>query len=173
MGKFAIFSLLAIGLLLFGCTQNAQAGNAPAVPSSADSNLGIPSDITSDAGLSDAAGALDNASAAAPTAQYALNPKLGKLLLDGQGMTLYFFTNDVNGTSTCYGKCATAWPPLTITGKPEASQDVLSHLGTVKRTDGSTQVTYDGKPLYYYAKDANPGDALGQGVNDAWFVVSG
>jgi len=188
MNKLAIFSLLAIGLLIFGCTQSPQQGAAPSAPSSAapaipstpskvspsaNSNLGIPSDITEDAGLGDAQSALDDASAIPPTAEYSLHVKFGKILLDGQGMTLYMFTKDANGTSACYGTCAAIWPPLTITGKPEAEADVLAHLGTTKRTGGSAQVTYDGKPLYYYAKDQKVGDALGQGVNDAWFVVSG
>lgn len=96
---------------------------------------------------------------------------LGTVLVDGEGMTLYLFTNDSPNTSVCEGDCLAAWPPLT--GEPEAGEGVdESLLATFERSDGSTQVSYNGWPLYYWAQDSEPGDATGQGVNDVWWVVS-
>ena len=101
------------------------------------------------------------------------NDELGSFLVDDKGMTLYLFTKDTPNTSNCYDKCATAWPPLLTNGNPVGGEGVdSSMLGTTTRTDGSVQVTYNGWPLYYYAKDKAPGDVVGQNVGDVWFVVS-
>ena len=98
---------------------------------------------------------------------------LGSFLVDDKGMTLYLFTKDTPNTTTCYDKCATAWPPLLTTGNPVAGEGVdASKFGTTKRTDGTDQVTYNGWPLYYYAKDKASGDVVGQNVGNVWFVVS-
>jgi predicted lipoprotein with Yx(FWY)xxD motif len=95
---------------------------------------------------------------------------LGTSLVDDAGMTLYLFTNDSPGTSTCEGGCLAAWPPLL--GQPQAGAGADdSLLGTLTRSDGTTQVTYNGWPLYYWAQDAAPGDTTGQGVNGVWWVV--
>jgi predicted lipoprotein with Yx(FWY)xxD motif len=99
--------------------------------------------------------------------------KLGSFLLDDKGMTLYLFTKDTPNTSNCYDKCATAWPPLLTTGAPMAGTGVdATKLGTTTRKDGSMQVTYNGWPLYYYVKDAKPGDVTGQDVGSVWYVIS-
>lgn len=101
------------------------------------------------------------------------NETLGSFLVDDKGMTLYLFTKDTPNTSNCYDKCATAWPPLLTTGNPVMGAGVDdSKLGTTTRKDGSTQVTYAGWPLYYYAKDTKAGDTTGQGVGSVWYVIS-
>jgi predicted lipoprotein with Yx(FWY)xxD motif len=101
------------------------------------------------------------------------NSDLGSFLVDDKGMSLYLYTKDTPDTSNCYDKCATAWPPLLTTGNPVAGTGVdTSKLGTTTRTDGTVQVTYNGWPLYYYAKDKAPGDVVGQKVGGVWFVVS-
>ena len=101
------------------------------------------------------------------------NDTLGSFLVDDKGMTLYLFTKDTPNTTVCYDKCATAWPPLLTTDAPAAGEGVdASKLGTTKRTDGTSQVTYNGWPLYYYVKDKAPGDVVGQDVGDVWYVVS-
>ncbi len=98
---------------------------------------------------------------------------LGSHLVDDKGMTLYLFTKDSPGTSTCYDKCAAAWPALLTTGSPQAASGVdSSKFGTTTRTDGTTQVTYNGWPLYYFAKDKQPGDTTGEGVGSVWFCIS-
>lgn len=99
------------------------------------------------------------------------HPEHGSILVDGDGMTLYVFTQDEEGESVCYDQCAEAWPPLTVDGEVNAPSELQESVGTTERDDGSTQVTYDGSPLYYYQGDEEPGDASGQGLNDAWFVV--
>lgn len=105
----------------------------------------------------------------------ASNPKLGTILVDGSGKTLYLFAADTGTTSTCYGQCATYWPPLLTNGAPQAGTGVnASLLGTTKRTDGTEEVTYAGHPLYFVVTDHNPGDATGQAVNNfggPWYVV--
>jgi predicted lipoprotein with Yx(FWY)xxD motif len=113
--------------------------------------------------------------ATAATVAVADNSKLGQVLVDGSGRTLYLFEADKATSSTCYGQCATYWPPLLTKGAPIAGTGVTaSLLGTTTRTDGTTEVTYGGHPLYYVVTDHNPGDATGQGVNNfgaAWDVV--
>jgi predicted lipoprotein with Yx(FWY)xxD motif len=102
--------------------------------------------------------------------------KLGRFLVDSQGRTLYLFEKDTSAASTCYSACASIWPPLTASAAPTAGAGVLaSKLGTTKRTDGQTEVTYNGHPLYYYAGDSGRGQTLGQGLNQfgaGWYVVA-
>lgn len=96
---------------------------------------------------------------------------LGPILTDGDGNTLYLFIPDAQGDPTCYDACEANWPPLV--GDATAGEGTDASLfGTATRTDGSTQVTYNGWPLYYFAADAAPGDTNGQGLNDVWFVLS-
>lgn len=99
------------------------------------------------------------------------NPTLGKIFTDGQGMTLYTFTKDTKGKSNCYEVCATNWPPLLVSGAPRIGSDLLtSKFGVITRTDGSQQLTFEGMPLYRWAKDVKPGDTNGQGFGGFWFV---
>ena len=98
---------------------------------------------------------------------------LGTVLVDGSGRTLYLFESDTGSTSTCTGTCAGTWPAMTTTGDPTAGMGAsASMLGTTTRDDGSTQVTYNGHPLYRFAGDQAPGDTNGQGVGGIWWVVS-
>ena len=104
------------------------------------------------------------------------NTKLGKIVVDGPARTLYLFEKDKSGKSACSGACAKAWPPLLTKGKPKAGTGAqASKLGTTKRADGTTQVTYGGHPLYTFAPDKNkPGSTKGQGVDGfgaEWYVV--
>src|SRR4029079_5049085 len=93
------------------------------------------------------------------------DPNLGEILVDGQGMTLYIFTKDTANVSNCYDNCAAAWPPLTVdSGQTATAEGIGGTLGTIQRTDGLTQVTYNTQPLYYWAKDQKPGDTTGQNV---------
>ena len=101
---------------------------------------------------------------------------LGTTLVDSQGRTLYLFTHDSGTTSTCGGPCAAAWPPLVATGAPTATSGAnAALLGTSKRADGTTQVTYNGHPLYRFIKDASRGQTNGQGVaafGGSWLAVT-
>src|SRR5205809_680280 len=92
----------------------------------------------------------------------ASNAKLGQILVDDKGMTLYLFVADTSTSSTCYSQCATFWPPLLTTGAPQAGAGAdQSKLGTTTRTDGKVEVTYAGHPLYYFLTDKAPGDTKG------------
>jgi predicted lipoprotein with Yx(FWY)xxD motif len=86
-----------------------------------------------------------------------------KLLTNANGLTLYWFAPDTSTKSACYGSCAAYWPP--VTGKPLAGPGVTGSLGTITRTDGTTQATYDGHPLYTYIGDHAPGAASGNNLN--------
>jgi predicted lipoprotein with Yx(FWY)xxD motif len=98
---------------------------------------------------------------------------LGQMLVDAQGHTLYVFETDTNGTSSCYGQCASMWPALTTDGSPTAGTGLMGGaLGTAARTDGSTQVTIDGHPLYTFSGDSAAGDTKGEGIGGVWFVAS-
>lgn len=98
---------------------------------------------------------------------------LGEIVVDAEGRTLYVFLADEGSESTCYDECEDSWPPLTVDGEPVAGEGVDDALlGTSERTDGSTQVTLDGHPLYLFGGDQAAGDVNGQGVGDVWFVVS-
>lgn len=103
----------------------------------------------------------------------ASNAKLGNILVDGKGMTVYTYDKDTAGTSTCTGPCAAIWPPVLTNGAPTGGTGVTaSNLGTITLPDGSTQVTYNSKPLYYYSKDMAAGDANGNGIGGVWHVVA-
>ena len=91
---------------------------------------------------------------------------LGPILVDGQGHTLYLFQKDSNGMSNCSGACARIWPPEVTKGSPKAAGGAsAAKLGTVKRGDGTMQVTYAGHPLYTYTADTGPGEAMGNGLD--------
>jgi predicted lipoprotein with Yx(FWY)xxD motif len=102
--------------------------------------------------------------------------RLGRILVDSRGITLYDFVADKRGRSSCYGACATYWPPLLTKRKPHAGIGVrASLLGTTKRKDGKLEVTYNHHPLYYFVGDRKPGRATGQGLNQfgaPWWALS-
>jgi predicted lipoprotein with Yx(FWY)xxD motif len=95
------------------------------------------------------------------------------VLTNSAGFTLYWFGRDTSTTSACSGSCATYWPP--VTGPVTAGPGVTGTLGTITRSDGTVQATYDGHPLYTYAGDSAPGQAKGNGLNGVWheMTVSG
>jgi len=100
--------------------------------------------------------------------------KLGTILVNAQGRSLYLFLKDKNGKSACSGACAKAWPPLMTTGKPKAAGGANAKLlGTTKRSNG-TQATYNGHPLYTFFQDTKAGQTKGQGSNffgALWYVM--
>ncbi len=96
--------------------------------------------------------------------------QFGPMLVDGEGNSLYLFTNDTGQESTCTDACAEAWPA--VTGQASVAGDADdSLLGTTERDDGEMQVTYAGHPVYYFAADQAPGDTNGQGVGGVWFLI--
>ncbi len=103
--------------------------------------------------------------------------KLGTILAAGpKKLTVYMFEGDKGASSSCSGACASVWPPVTSTGAATAAGVANSaDLGTITRADGTTQVTYKGHPLYFFARDKDSGDAYGEGVNGfgaSWYVIA-
>ena len=120
--------------------------------------------------------------AAAPAAAQAPGPtvtvktsRFGRILFDGRGYVLYAFTRDTAGRSKCSGACARAWPPYIVKSRPRAAAGVAAaRLATTRRANGSLQVTYAGRPLYYYVGDRKAGQILCQNVTEfggVWLVV--
>jgi predicted lipoprotein with Yx(FWY)xxD motif len=106
--------------------------------------------------------------AAAPTLRAETVGNLGMVLVDSNGMTLYFLKGETASNIQCTGTCATQWPPLTVASgvQPTVGDGVTGQVGTVQRSDGTLQVTYDGKPLYTFVGDSGSGQASGQGVSN-------
>jgi predicted lipoprotein with Yx(FWY)xxD motif len=104
-------------------------------------------------------------------------PKLGMVLVDSKGFVLYDFHKDKGTTSSCYGACEQGWPPLLTEGEPKPSNGAnASTLGTTERKDGTTQVTYNGHPLYTFAGDNKPGEANGNDISafgGEWYALKG
>jgi len=155
---------LAAGLLI--------TGTLAACGDDADATAG--STPTSAAATTDPSPSAPAAATPATTSSTVMTAEsdLGTILVDGEGMALYLFTKDTQGSgeSTCEGPCLEAWPPLV--GEPTAGAGVDdAKLGSIVRTDGTTQATYNGWPLYYWVEDTAPGDTKGQAVNDVWWVL--
>lgn len=157
----SIFSMMSLALLLTGCGTPA-ANQVPADNSKPAVTTPSSKQPT------------DNSKPSAPVkpdVMVANNQALGQILVDGQGMTLYIYTKDTKDTSACYNTCASNWPPLLAEDLPKVAGNlVASKFGVTTRDDGNQQVTFEGMPLYHWAKDAKPGDATGQEVGGVWFV---
>jgi len=109
----------------------------------------------------------------ASNVQIGFTEELGPYLTDADGRTVYLFTKDETaGESACYDDCATAWPPVPAADGMLLPPGTSGTLSAIDRTDGSQQMTYNDIPLYYYAKDDEPGDTYGQEVGDVWYVVT-
>jgi predicted lipoprotein with Yx(FWY)xxD motif len=158
--KFLLFSFTILTLIFSACA------SATPVPPAATSAPIVP--VT---------GASTSTPVAAPISEPVVvnvgqNASLGSFLVDTKGITLYIFANDTANVSNCSGTCVTNWPPLLTKGTPVAGTGLAdSLLGTITRSDGSLQVTYNSMPLYYFAGDKAAGDIKGQGVKNIWFVI--
>ncbi|MFN7990754.1 MAG: hypothetical protein U0R44_01210 [Candidatus Micrarchaeia archaeon] len=95
---------------------------------------------------------------------------LGEILTDGNGYTLYVFTADSAGKSSCFGTCEKNWPPLVVTGDIVVPK-LPGNMGAFARDNKTIQASYNGMPLYYYAGDSKPGDTNGQGIGGKWFAA--
>ena len=108
------------------------------------------------------------------TVDLGFNSSIGFYLTNGTGFTLYMFKVDKpnNGTSACNGSCANNWPPFFASSTKVPPGLNASSFGTITRTDGSKQVTYNGLPLYHFHSDKQPGSALGQGIGSVWYAYT-
>ena len=140
----AALSLIALALIVAGCGGSSSSSSSASQPASNSAS----------------------SSGSATTVSASESPELGMVLVDSEGFTVYTFAKDKGVTSSCYGACAEAWPPVIASGKPVAGEGATSsELGTTKRKDGTVQVTYAGHPLYTFVEDKKPGEANGNGVS--------
>jgi predicted lipoprotein with Yx(FWY)xxD motif len=109
--------------------------------------------------------------AADPTVKVATKEGVGSYLVDGAGKTLYWFTKDSPGKSTCEGPCLANWPAFAAASIVVPAGLKAEDFGSITRADGAAQTTFRGYPLYYWKGDAAAGATTGQGVNGVWFVV--
>ena len=161
--KATVFLGLA-ALLVAGCASKKSSSSS--TPTAAASTAAAPA----------SAAASGSGAAAAPAGPATVSAQMGALgnyLTDGSGKSLYLYTPDTSSTSTCYGQCIAFWPALLTTGAPKAGTGATAGmLGTSPRTDGTTQVTYNGHPLYYLKGDKAAGDTSGQGKAGTWYLVT-
>jgi predicted lipoprotein with Yx(FWY)xxD motif len=152
-------SAFALAALLSGCgggaTTTTPTSAAPATSAPAESSTSAPASMSA-AGLSVA------------------DSKAGQIVVADKGLSVYYFTKDTkdSGTSACTGECLVAWPPVTTTTATPTVNGVTGKVGTIQTADGKMQVTINGMPIYYYAKDQAAGDITGQGVGGVWYLVA-
>ncbi len=157
-------ALLVVGLLV-------------AVPACGDSTTGTstarPKATTTVAASTDASTTTQPAGTAGGDATVRLvDSPYGKILTDGDGVTLYLFTKDSGTVSACNGGCLNAWPPVVASDTPTAGAGLHTEdLGSITREDGTKQVTFHGHPVYTYGGDSGPGEFTGQGSGGSWFVI--
>ncbi|MBF4597688.1 hypothetical protein ITJ50_11890 [Curtobacterium sp. VKM Ac-2889] len=145
---------LALSLGLAGCST---AGSA------------APSPSPSPAAQGDAPATTDSSPSVDATVA---STTLGKVVVDGKGMTAYYFDADIKDSGTCTGACAAAWPAIEAsTTKPKVS-GITGTVGTIKGVDGGRQITIDGRPIYTFVGDKKAGDVTGQGDKGVWYVVN-
>jgi len=150
---------IAVAAVLAGCGSSSKSSSTPATSSNTPAT---PASTPS-------------APTATPVVLTTKHLKVGTVLAAGpKKMTVYLFEADKAGKSACSGRCASVWPP--VTGSASVKGGAMSaNLGTVKRPDGTTQITYKGHPLYYFVKDGDDGDAYGQGSKSfgaEWYVLA-
>ena len=191
-----LFALLAAGTIVLaacGSDNSSSSSNAPAAaattaaaaaPTTAAAASAAPATTAASSATTDDDSSYGNAYATPTTAAASggaaatgaasvtlADSKLGKIVVDANGMTLYAFLKDTGGTPACSGACANAWPPAAATGTPTAGTGITGSLTAVARPDGSMQLKLGDWPLYRFAGDAAAGDANGQGSNGVWYVV--
>jgi len=170
--RLMVAPMFGLAMLLAACSAGAgSATKAPAAAAPAATPAAVVAAATTAAegGYSKGGGATSGAAAVALA-----TTGLGSVLADGAGKTLYVFTPDGTGASTCYDKCASAWPPLLSDAAPTLGTGLdAEDFAMAARTDGTKQLTFYGHPLYYFAGDQTAGDTKGQGVGEKWYVVDG
>jgi len=166
--------LTAAALIAAGCGSSGSGSSSPTTSGAASSGAAAGSYGYGGAKTAPPATA-PAASSGRATVRTATTP-LGTILVDDSGRTLYLFERDTGTTSTCDGACASDWPPLTTDGRAAAGGDARAALlGTTRRADGTTEVTYAGHPLYHYAGDSGPGETNGQELDlygAEWYVLA-
>jgi predicted lipoprotein with Yx(FWY)xxD motif len=163
--------------LIAGCgSSSSNSSSAPAGTSSAPAATSSTPAATSGSTTSSSTTASSGGAATIGTKKAKVGDGKQTILESGpKELTVYQFDADKGSTSSCYGACAKYWPPVLTTGKPSADGGANSSmLGTTKRKDGTLQVTYNGRPLYYFLKDKDDEDTYGEGLKNfgaGWYVM--
>jgi predicted lipoprotein with Yx(FWY)xxD motif len=163
---------LVAALLVAGACSSG--GGASSAPTAAATQAAPPTTAASSAPSEAASAGPSAAAGGALTLTVATSATAGKYLAGADGKTLYVFSPDTPNKSACNGSCATNWPPLTVAagGSVPTATGATGTLATFARDDGTMQVSYNGKPLYYFANDKAAGDTNGQGVAGKWTVAA-
>jgi predicted lipoprotein with Yx(FWY)xxD motif len=151
---------LSLVLLLAACSSGS--GSTPSEDASTPSAAATESSTPSTAA--------ESQPATGEAAVLVADSDFGQILTDADGNTIYFFANDEEGVSNCTDDCLANWPPVEASGTPTAGDGVSAELGTIDRDDGTTQLTVNGFPAYYFAGDQAAGETNGQGVSEVWWV---
>ncbi|HET9203928.1 MAG TPA: hypothetical protein VFP67_12410 [Acidimicrobiia bacterium] len=172
--KRTSLALLVAGLLLIAaCGTDGEEGTSDTTLAGTDAPTTSAAAATTTAAAEEtttSAAAEATTSAAMAEGIHTADTDLGAILVDGEGFTLYLFTNDTEGTSNCNEGCIENWPA--VPGDTTVGADLDASLfSTITRADGSEQLAVNGMPLYRYTPDEAPGDINGQGVGGVWFVV--
>ena len=167
---FGLLLVLAAALAIAGCGSSGSSSSSGGAYGGGSTNTTSETEKTTGSEAAPAGGEVAIVSLAS-------EPKVGMVIVDSKGFTLYDFHKDKGTTSACYGACAEAWPPLLTEGAPKPGNGAsMSMLGTAKRTDGTTQVTYAGHPLYTFVADKKPGEANGndsKAFGGQWYALKG
>ncbi|WP_427128937.1 COG4315 family predicted lipoprotein [Pseudarthrobacter sp. S9] len=162
-------SAVALAALLSGC------GGSSGTTTSTTSASAAPATSAAATSAPTESSAASSSAPASAGAELMVTPsKAGQVVVDGKGMSVYFFTKDTkdSGTSACTGGCLTAWPPVFTTSETPKVDGVTGKVGTIATPDGKKQLTIGGMPVYYFEKDKAAGDILGQGVGGVWYLVA-
>lgn len=172
---FALLALLAV--VIAGCGGGSSSTSTSESESGAKESASSESSAGSRYGGSESKSASSESSGGSAAVISLGHTKVGMVLVDSNGMTLYDFHKDKGTTSSCYGPCAEGWPPVLSEGEPTVGNGAsASKLGTTERKDGTTQVTYAGHPLYTFVEDKKPGEANGNDVKAfgaSWYALKG
>lgn len=153
-------SSFALAALLSGCAGTGGTATSPTAPGGTSAPTSAP--------------ASTSAPAAATADLKIAETTAGPIVVDGKGMSVYYYTKDVkdSGTSACTGGCLEAWPPVLAASDTPTVDGVTGTVGTITTPDGKKQLTVNGMPVYYYAEDKAAGDITGQGVGGVWYLVA-
>ena len=170
----ACLVMAALGVAAIGCNSSNKNANATKTARSASTpkqTVAATTPKATGAATSEATSVSAETPTEGATVIVTQNTALGTILTDAAGRTLYKFDQDQPNVSNCNDACAQLWPPLTATVTPTAGSGVTGQVGTIQRSDGTTQVTLDGVPLYHFSNDTAPGDAKGDGFGGFWSVI--
>ena len=165
MNKRIVVTLVAAAVAAVSLAGCSSAATSSGSSGSSGSSVSTPAAVSTPASTS-------GASSGAAALTTATSP-LGDIITDAKGFTVYIFTSDTpnSGSSTCYDECAAAWPAVAA-DSTSVADGITGKIGSITRTDGTTQLTVDGWPIYRFAKDTAPGQVNGQGVKSVWYALS-